>query len=145
MSIPMVMAKYRRENTFGTDSCNLIMPFEFKAKRHRVRSIQNPYVSDPAVIRRESLDNLEEGWLGTERRKGVTDLKVVVYQRDEGICGVCGNFVHWEEAHLDHKIPRRQFRPPENGDAMENLWILHRTPCHQTKTKRDLQRGGRVR
>ena len=61
------------------------------------------------------------------------------------ICGVCGNYIPWDVADLDHKIPRHRFKPLENGDALENLWILHREPCHRIKTKRDLQRGGRVR
>lgn len=31
------------------------------------------------------------------------------------------------------------------SNTLENLWILHQEPCHRLKTKRDLQRGGRVR
>ena len=73
------------------------------------------------------------------------DRKEVVYQRDAGICGICGHFTPWDEADMDHKIPREHFNPPVSGDAVENLWILHREPCHRMKTKRDLQRGRRVR
>ena len=88
---------------------------------------------------------LEEEWLGTEGRKGNSDLREVVYQRDAGICGVCGNFVPRSEAIMDHKIPRYRFKPAKSGDTLENLWLLHREPCHRLKTKTDLQRGGRVR
>jgi RNA-directed DNA polymerase len=145
MSTPKVLRAFGRGNTFGTASVTLVRPSEFKAPRHGLRTIPNPYTSEPPRIQRENLDNLEEEWGGTERRKGESDRKEVVYQRDEGICGVCRNFVPWDEADLDHKIPRHLFKPHKSGDTLENLWILHREPCHQMKTKRDLQGGRRVR
>jgi hypothetical protein len=144
MSMPMVMKAFLKGNTLGTGSLTLDRAEEFKAKRHRPRVIQNPYTSE-TPIQRENLDSLEEEWIGTEGRKGITDQKEVVYQRDEGICGICRNFVPWDEAEMDHKIPRHRFKPPEGGDTLDNLWILHREPCHSLKTKRDLQGGGRVR
>jgi RNA-directed DNA polymerase len=145
MSMPEVMGAYRRGNTLGTGTCVLVKASGFKATRHRLRVITNPYVSKTATIQRENLDSLEEGWMGSERRKGEKDRKEVVYQRDEGICGICGNFAPWDEADMDHKIPRSQFKPAKAGDTLDNLWILHREPCHSLKTKRDLQGGGRVR
>jgi 5-methylcytosine-specific restriction endonuclease McrA len=145
MSIPKVMGVYRRGNTFGTATVTLGMPDDFKAKRHRLRVIPNPYTSRPIQAQREDLDTLEEIWLGRERRKGEQDRKKMVYDRDQGICGLCGKFVPWHEADLDHRTPRHLFNPPEGANSMENQWILHRTPCHRQKTKKDLQRGRRVR
>jgi len=144
MSIARVIRTYGRGNTFGTGKYTRVRADEFKAKQHRLRKIENPYTSDASMIQRESLDRLEEEW-STEERKGVTDQKEVVYQRDEGVCGICGNYVPWDEAHLDHSTPRHRFRPKESGDTLDNLWILHREPCHRLKTKRDLQSGRRVR
>jgi RNA-directed DNA polymerase len=144
MSMSNVMSAFRNGNTLGTESIMLDMPSEFKATRHRLRVIQNPYTSK-AIIQREDLDPLGEEWTGGELRKGAMDHKNVVYQRDAGICGICGNFVPWDEAETDHKIPRHRFKPLESGDTLENLWILHREPCHSLKTKRDLQGGSRVR
>jgi RNA-directed DNA polymerase len=145
MSIPRVMKTFKSGITFGTGSYTLRKASEFKAKRHKLRQIANPYASITPVIHRETLDTLDAEWIGREERKGIRDRKDVVYQRDQGICGICGNFVPWNEAAMDHKIPRHRFTPLESGDALENLWILHREPCHQLKTKRDLQRGRRVR
>jgi RNA-directed DNA polymerase len=145
MSIPKVMEKFRRKRTFGTESVTLKMPSEYKAQRHKLRKIQNPYTSENGTLKREQLDSLEAEGTRSERRKGEMDRKDVVYQRDAGMCGICGNFVPWDEANLDHKIPRHRFKPPTSGDTLENLWILHREPCHQMKTKIDLQRGRRVR
>ena len=144
MSIPRVMRTFRKGNTLGTGSLTLEMADGFKAKRQRLRVIQNPYTSE-TLIQRENLDPLDEEWKGTEERKGTQDYKEVVSQRDAGICGICGNFVPWDEAEMDHKIPRHRFKPLESGDTLENLWILHREPCPSFKTKRDLQGGGRVR
>jgi RNA-directed DNA polymerase len=145
MSMPRVMKMYRKGNTFGTDQITLSKLSDFKAQRHKFRAITNPYTSGTATLQRESLDSLEEEWIGTEARKGEWDRKEVVYQRDAGLCGICGNFVPWEEADLDHIIRRTRFNPPKNADTLGNLWILHREPCHQMKTKRDLQSGRRVR
>jgi hypothetical protein len=144
-NMPRVMQAYRRENTFGTGWLTLTRASDFRAKRHRLRTITNPYRSDASTIQRESLDMLAEEWLGTERRKGTSDLREVVYQREAGVCGICGNFVPRSEATMDHKIPRHRFKPARSGDTPEKLWILHREPCHRLKTKDDLQRGGRVR
>jgi group II intron reverse transcriptase/maturase len=145
MSIPAVIRRFGRQHTFGTASITLSRPSDFKAKRHRLKVIQNPYTADTTRIRREDLDSLQEEWTGTESRKGQMDHKEVVYQRDGGLCGICGNFVLWEEAVMDHRIPRYRFKLPESGDTLGNQWILHREPCHQMKTKRDLQRVRRVR
>jgi RNA-directed DNA polymerase len=145
MSIPRVMKAYRKGNTFGISQVTLQMPSDFKAKRHRLRTITNPYTSGTNELLREDVDSLEEEWTGTEERKGQADQKEVVYQRDEGLCGICGNFVPRGDAELDHITPRHRFNPPESGNTWENLWILHREPCHRIKTKRDLHGGRRMR
>jgi RNA-directed DNA polymerase len=144
MSILKVLRTYWRQHPFRTETTALRMPSEYKAKRHRLRAITNPYTSGVTTTHRESLDLLDEEWIGTEERKGIKDRNEVVYQRDGGICGVCGGLVPWKEAELDHKIPRHRFKPLEQGDDLENLWILHRLPCHQEKTTRDLQRVSHV-
>jgi RNA-directed DNA polymerase len=145
LSMPQVMRRFRQGNSFGTSRTILGRPEEFTAQRHRLRTIPNPYTPEAITIQREELDSLEEEWVGTERRRGEGDRKEEVYQRDNGICGICGNFVPWEEAELDHRIPRARFNPLEGGDRWENLQILHANPCHQMKTKRDRQGGRRVR
>jgi RNA-directed DNA polymerase len=145
LNMPQVMRRFRKGNSFGTNHITLSWPSEFKAKRHRLRMIPNPYTTDDVRTQREDLDALGEEWTGTESRKGQEDHKEVVYQRDQGMCGICGNFVPWEEADLDHIIPRSWFNPPESGDRLENLEILHTDPCHQMKTKKDRQGGRRVR
>jgi RNA-directed DNA polymerase len=141
MSTPRVMRAFKKGSTFGTGRTTLVIPSDFKAKRPRLRKIANPYTSENTSFQRENLDSLEGEWEGTEVRRGQADQKEVVYQRDKGLCGLCGSFIPWEEADLDHITPRAQF----GGNTLENLWILHRKPCHQIKTKRDLQRGRRVR
>lgn len=145
LSMPQVMRRFRQGNSFGTSRTILGRPEEFTAQRHRLRTIPNPYTPEAINIQREELDSLEEEWVGTERRRGEGDRKEEVYQRDNGICGICGNFVPWDEAELDHRIPRARFNPLEGGDRWENLQILHANPCHQMKTKRDRQGGRRVR
>jgi RNA-directed DNA polymerase len=145
LQTPGVMRRFRKGNTFGTDRTALVMPSDFKAKRHGLKKIPNPYTADRAEIHREDLDDLGELWTGHETRRGHEDQKEVIYQRDQGLCGECGTFVPWEEAHLDHIIPHGHFDPREAGDRLENLQILHGDPCHLMKTKRDRQGDRRVR
>jgi RNA-directed DNA polymerase len=144
VSIPEVLRRFWKGHTFGTPSTSLVMPREFKAKRHPLKAPANPYLSATTPIR-EAFDALEETWVGTEDRPGQADRREVAYERDHGICGLCGKPVTWKEAILDHKIPRHRFKPPKNAEDPDNLWILHVEPCHRMKTTRDLQSGGRVR
>ena len=72
MSIPGVMRAFRKGNTFGTGSITLERAEDFKAKRHRLRGIPNPYTSE-TLIQRENLDPLDEEWIGTEERQGTQD------------------------------------------------------------------------
>jgi RNA-directed DNA polymerase len=144
MSTKRGMRRFRVGNTYGTGRTMLKMPSGYEAMRRRVRATPNPYTSKDATIQREDLDDLGEEWTGNEGRKGQEDRKEVVYQRDQGLCGICGNFVPWEEADLDHIIPRWRFDPPESGDRLENQQVLHRDPCHKMKTKRDQQGGRRL-
>jgi hypothetical protein len=105
MSIPSVMRKFRKGHSFGTEQMTLRRPSEFKATRHRLRMISNPSTSEESTIQREDLESLEGKWTGSEHSKGQGDRRAMVYQRAQGRCGVCGNFVPWEEAELDHSVP----------------------------------------
>jgi group II intron reverse transcriptase/maturase len=145
MTIPRVMEAYRKGNTFGTSTTTLKMPYEYKANWHRPRALPNPYTALEIPIRREELDSLGGNWQGGEYRRGQGDLKEVVYQRDSGICGMCGKPVRWKVAILDHKIPRHRFESVGDADDLDNLQILHVEPCNRHKTKRDLQGESRVR
>jgi hypothetical protein len=72
------MQRYRKGNTFGTRRVTLARASDYKAKRHRLRTIVNPYTSQDATILRGNVDVLEEAWRGTEERKGHRDRKEVV-------------------------------------------------------------------
>jgi RNA-directed DNA polymerase len=139
LSMPEVMKKFRTGNTFGTATITLLQPTQFKAKWHKARVIPNPYLSPTPLIKRERLFDLDEKWTGQEARAGMADLKESVYRRDSGKCGRCGQKVPWKQAHLDHIKPRATFKDKAQADVEENLWILHDIPCHQEKTKQDLQ------
>jgi RNA-directed DNA polymerase len=145
MSTPKVMRNYKKGNTFGTENITLRMPIEYKTKRYQAKTITNPFIQLNTAITRENWDDLLEEWGGTETRKGNLDLKEWVFQRDKGICGICGKPVERWEAELDHKTPWSRFKHQNAANHEDNLWILHGKPCHRDKTKRDLQSGSRVR
>ena len=139
LSMPVVMRKFRKGNTFGTTTATLLQPTQFKAKWHKARTIPNPYLPPAPPLDRERLFDLNERWTGQEKRPGMADLKEGVYRRDLGKCGLCGQHVPWKRAHIDHIKPRATFKDKTQADVTDNLWILHDIPCHQEKTKQDLQ------
>jgi len=137
--MPRVMQKFRQGNTFGTTTVTLLQPTQFKAKWHKARTIPNPYLTPGKPLDRERLFDPDEKWTGREKRPGMADSKESVYIRDLGKCGRCGQYVPWKQAHVDHIKPRATFKDKTQADVMGNLWILHDIPCHQEKTKQDLQ------
>ena len=63
-----------------------------------------------------------------------------VWERDKGICGICGKPCHASLWDLEHIIPRSKGR----DDRMENLQISHSMrdimfACHRNKTGRETQ------
>jgi hypothetical protein len=40
---------------------------------------------------------------------------------------------------MDHIKPRHRFKRPAEANALENLQVLHKHPCHDAKTKADLR------
>jgi 5-methylcytosine-specific restriction endonuclease McrA len=137
------MQQFRKGNTFGTSTHTLIRPDEFKTKRYLAKAIHNPYLSAGTALVREDWDALIDQWGGTESRKGSLDLKEWIYQRDNGICGLCGMPVERWDANMDHKVPWSRFKHPNAANHEDNLWILC-TQCHLEKTKRDLHSGSRM-
>lgn len=135
MSMPMVMRKFYRNNTFRTDRYAMLMPSEFKTKRYQAKTISNPYLETGTAITRDNWDALLEEWGGTESRKGTLDLKEWIFQRDKGICGACGMPVERWEAEMDHKVPWSRFKHENAANHVDNLWILHKK-CHREKTKK---------
>jgi group II intron maturase len=77
ISMPAVMQRFRKGNTFGTSMATLVMPTEYKAKRFVAKTWHNPYTETEMVkrdkerIRRESLPTYNQIWNGngTYRRE----------------------------------------------------------------------------
>jgi RNA-directed DNA polymerase len=139
LSMPRVMRRFLRQNSFGAKKIRLRMPSEFTTKWYRLRTIPNPYTSTQTHLHREAGFFFQRAWSGSEKRRGNADLRERVYDRDGGRCGWCGWFVPWNEYHIDHIKPRYQFKRPAEADVLENLQVLHKRPCHDVKTKVDLR------
>jgi group II intron reverse transcriptase/maturase len=144
LPMPRVMRRFRKENTFGTPLVRLLRLSDFKAQRYPVRPLRNPYTLPTPVITRDEVPALAGAGLW-EERAGQADLREAIYLRDHGRCGLCGKWVPWHEAILDHKRPWAQFTGARAADHPENLWVLHQEPCNREKTKRDLQVLSRMR
>ena len=143
-TMPHVMRKYRRGNTFGTTRITMVMPHEYKARRLKTTAWHNPYTATEAIAR-EQLFSLETLWNGHERhRQGWMDLREEVILTKGTTCYVCGTTLHPSEVEVDHTIPRARFRLKTEADRMKHLHPIC-TSCHRAKTKADLKVLSRVR
>jgi RNA-directed DNA polymerase len=149
-SMPEVMRKYRRGNTFQYRSVTLDMPSNYKAKRFVARTWHNPYTETEQVraekdrMKRDSLFTHDNTWIGNESTHGQMDLREEALLRDGPICARCKGSFHPYEVQVDHIILRAKFKNPTDADRLENLQVLC-TNCHRAKTKMDRRVLSRVR
>lgn len=150
LSIPAVLKRFMRENTFRTKTRKLIMPSEYKAKRFVAHTWHNPYIEKEKVksekerMKRESLFAYDQLWTGYEDRQGGMDLREEVILTKGTTCYVCGTNLHPSEVEIDHVTPRARFKEPAEADRMKHLQPIC-TSCHRAKTKTDLKVLSRVR
>jgi group II intron reverse transcriptase/maturase len=150
LSIPAVLKRFMRDNTFRTKTRKLIMPSEYKAKRFVAHTWHNPYIEKEKVksekerMKRESLFAYDQLWTGYEDRQGGMDLREEVILTKGTTCYVCGTHLHPSEVEIDHMTPRARFKEPAEADRMKHLQPIC-TSCHRAKTKTDLKVLSRVR
>jgi RNA-directed DNA polymerase len=143
---PAVMRRFyvHGKNTFATEQgYRFILPSEFHTQRYKKYFLKpNPYTVREKITR-EDLPQ-ESFWTGYERRQGMTDLRVIVLERDGYVCQVCGVTLIPHTAHVDHIKPVRRFKRPVDANTAENLWVLCEQ-CHRRKTELDREMESPVR
>jgi RNA-directed DNA polymerase len=139
LSMPHVMKRYRKGNTFVFEKSRLTKAAEFKTKRYTSRIFKpNPYTTQSEVIQREELP-ADSNWTGYERRPGMADLRPHILERDGYACQQCGvSELTLHTSQIDHKRPVKRFKLPVNANTPENLRTLC-IPCHKEKTRMDRQ------
>jgi RNA-directed DNA polymerase len=135
VSMPTVMQRYKEGSTFRTSNTKLVLPTEIKTKKLRVKTWHNPY-TEKEEIKREKVLSIDNLWTGYEHRHGWMDVKEEVILLKGTTCTNCGNELHPYEVEIDHIIPRKRFKNPEDADQVENQQVLC-TTCHRAKTKTD--------
>jgi RNA-directed DNA polymerase len=143
-SMPVVMQRFCKDNTFVTQKRCLSRPTEFPTLQYKQRFLKpNPYLTQERRLEREELPH-ESHWTGYEARPGMADLRPLILERDEYTCQLCGAIVNDHTAEIDHIRPVRRFKRPIDANTEDNLWTLC-INCHQEKTKYDRQAESRVR
>jgi RNA-directed DNA polymerase len=144
ITMPVVMQRFLRDNSFATEKYYLLRPTKLSTPQYKERFLKpNPYLTQDKKLARESLPN-ESYWTGYETRPGMADLRPLILERDEYSCQLCGIQVTPSTAEIDHIRPIRRFKRPIDANTFENLWTLCKS-CHQEKTKSDQQVESRVR
>jgi len=144
VNIPAVMQRFKKGGTFATKAETLVMPTEYKAKKHLVKTWHNPYTAKEEIIR-ERILVYESLWSGAEDRQGWGDIREEVILLKGTTCYVCGTVLHPSEVEVDHFTkPRARFKDKTEADRMKHLQPLC-TSCHREKTKSDLKVLSRMR
>jgi len=134
--MPKVMKRFRKDGILGTEKYTLFRPTEVKTKVYRALYRKpNPYTTKEVRLTREQLLT-GNYWTGCEARKGIEDLRPMIYERDNYNCQTCDNSVTWNTAQLDHIKPVRKFKKPVDANVEENLQTLC-IECHKNKTQKD--------
>src|SRR2546425_4494 len=129
-SMPEIMRRYRKGNTFMYKSILLAKPSKYTAKRFVARTWHKPYTETEQVreekdrIKRESLFTHDNAWIGKESRPGMMDLREETLLRDGPICAMCKDTFQPYEVQVDHIILRAKFKNPTDADRLENLQVL---------------------
>lgn len=63
--------------------------------------------------------------------------RIDIYDRDEGVCHLCGGFVEWDDFSIDHVIPISKGGP----DTPANVATSHLL-CNLSRGAKPLNRGG---
>jgi len=143
-SMPVIMQRFRQDNTIGFKGISLTMPSDIKARKRLVKAWHNPYTAKEKIVR-EKLLILQNLWSGNEiNRIGWIDLREEVILLKGTTCYLCGITMHPSEVEVDHVIPRKRFKDPIEGDRMKHLQPIC-TSCHRAKTKTDLKVLSRMR
>jgi RNA-directed DNA polymerase len=144
IAMPIVMQRFKRDNSLAAGDLRLLRPTEFPPLQYRQRFFKpNPYLTQDRKLGREELPH-ESYWTGYEARPGIADLRRHILERDEYSCQTCSVRVTDNTAEIDHIRPVRRFKRPIDANTFDNLWTLCK-PCHQEKTKVDRQAESRVR
>lgn len=136
LSIPEVMKRYMRNNTFVYEGCWLKRPSDYKTRRYR----SNPFKPNPFTTMEYRIEwKTDEypqavAWTGRESRPGWADLRQSVIKRDDHTCQMCKKTVTTKTAQVDHIKGYRYFKLPVNANVMDNLQTLC-IECHELKTQ----------
>ncbi len=144
ITMPVVMQRFSRDNSFATEKYRLLRPTEFPTIQYKQRFLKpNPYLTQDTQLEREKLPN-ETYWTGHEARPGMADLRPFILERDEYTCQLCEAKVMANTAEIDYIRLVRRFKRPIDANTSDNLWTIG-IPCHREKTKYDRQAESRVR
>lgn len=142
ISMPEVMRRYRRDNTFAVGTYYLKQATSIKTRRYRKPCKKpNPYTTGEPKLERETLD--VSNWTGQEDRPGRADLRELVLKRDEYTCQLSGRHLTKETAQVDHIKPYRKFKRAANANRLDNLQTIH-ADLHKQKTKSEQQMESRM-
>lgn len=144
LSIPQVMTRFEKDNTFVHGKYRLRRADDFKTRIYQ-ESVRkpNPYTMQQVAIRREELLR-DSTWVGYEKRPGWADLRPLIVERDGHICQICETPVAEGTAEVDHLKPVQRFKRPVDANAPDNLWTLCKE-CHKWKTESDRRMESRMR
>ena len=131
ISTAKVFRKYYRKSTIMVDdACKLAKFNDTKMKL----DFRSPPAYEPGKAEYLEDDDFEVSFgLREGKRKGQSDLKWQVLQRDNYKCKNCGNTVTAQTSQADHIKPVKSFASFEQANYIDNMQTLC-LDCHNSKT-----------
>jgi 5-methylcytosine-specific restriction endonuclease McrA len=96
-----------------------------------IAKVKAAKAADPEAERQRCAS--KEARRRAQKKVGVTEYvdRLVVFERDGGICGICAEPVEREDFHLDHVIPLSK----GGAHSYENVQVAH-PPCNLAKSNK---------
>ena len=143
-SMPLTMKQMKVGDPPGRALGVLAKHASVGSRQYHASIKPNPYTAQQELTREELPD--ENPWLGQEEpdRLGMADRRRMVIERDELTCQMCGQYVGYSQAQVDHRRPVASYKNAVEAHRLENLWTLC-YQCHERKTVADRQAESRMR
>ena len=136
--MPKIMRRFMiRVNgvlTLGTETVALFRLSSIKFGILKKRTFTNPYNQADIQLNREELYEAKFKWNGNEKLPGFSDLRYLVFKRDNWTCYECGCRVNGKTGEIDHIRPLMRFKTSRDASMLNNLQTLC-IPCHKQKTQ----------
>jgi len=136
--MPKIMRRFKKRVdgtiTLGTETAALFRLSSIEFGILKKRTFTNPYTQNVIQLNCEELYDNHYQWNGKIILPGFSDLRQIVFERDNWTCQRCSCKVDEYTGEVDHIQPLKRFKTLRDASRLNNLQTLC-MPCHKQKTQ----------